>query len=1029
MPPTAATIKPSHKAIQAYYDELKGYATQDVSHEGAVSTAFQNLLAEVGKLHKWTLIPQLSMKLKGHTIRPDGTLRHEEWMIPRGFWEAKDTEDDLDIEIRSKINKGYPTVNIIFEDTRHGVLYQNGREVYRARLAEPDELVALVNQFFAHTERDIEGFEQAVSEFQGRIPHLGKGLLAKIEAAHENNVSFQQAFDSLLELCQTALNPNISMAAVDEMLVQHLLTERLFDRIFQDQDFIRRNVIASEVEKVIDALVSQSFNRSEFMRSLNPFYKAIEDAARTIEDFGEKQHFLNTVYERFFQGYSIQTADTHGIVYTPQQAVDFMCASVEEILKTEFGLGLGSPGVQMIDPCTGTGNFVVNLMRRVPKKDLPRFYKEQLFANEVMLLPYYIAAQNIEHEYFDITKKYEPFEGLCFVDTLELDEGERPELVFLSVANTARIKRQHKTPIKVVIGNPPYNVGQINENDNNKNRKYKIADANVARTFSKDSAATNKNALGDVYVKFFRWAMDRLRGKDGIVCFISNNSFVDQIAFDGMRKHLAQDFNLIYHFNLRGNGRLIGERRTLDGRNIFSDQIRVGVGITLLVRNTTRKERRVYYHQVPDRMKAREKKEYLAKFGSISDVPWTTLVPDERNNWLAAENADEFSELLSIGHKSAKGAKASSGQTIFRTYGRGVATSRDEVVLDFDKKVLTTRIKAFIEEYNSEVARYERSGDGINADDFVKYEKIKWSRDLKNDLTRGHYADFGPNKIRRCLYRPFSRLNLYFDRILNEEVYVFPRIFPTAETEVENRTIIVSDIGYRATIFGVLMSNCISDLHLCASSDSHQCFPFYTYDEDGTNRVENVTDEALLRFRGHYRDDSISKWDVFNYIYAVLHLPSYRERFGDSLKRDLPRIPLMADFRAFVDAGKNLADLHVNYENIEPWPLEWIYADDKPLSYQVQKMRLSSDKSTLFINESLSLCSIPPEAFEYRLGNRSALEWVIDQYQVSTDKRSGITTDPNLPDDPEYIVRLVERVVRVSVETAEIVAGLPLDPA
>jgi hypothetical protein len=369
---SAAAIKASHKAILAYYEQLHAYDAQSVGHELALKTAFQTLLAETAKPHHWNLVPELSLKVRGKTIRPDGTLRDDEWQLPRGFWEAKDTDDDLDAEIRKKIGRGYPLLNTIFEDTRQGVLFQNGTEVGRADLRNPDELADLLNRFYDHTERDYEGFEQAVTEFQERIPHLAKGLLAKIEAAHENIPKFQAAFDSLLELCRSALNPNIRVAAVDEMLVQHLLTERLFRTVFDNADFIKRNVIAAEIETVIEALVSKSFNRAEFLKSLDPFYKAIESAARTIEDFSEKQHFLNSVYERFFQGYSVKVADTHGIVYTPQAIVDFMCASVEEVLRTEFGRGLGSEGVHILDPCTGTGNFIVNLLRRIEPRDLPR---------------------------------------------------------------------------------------------------------------------------------------------------------------------------------------------------------------------------------------------------------------------------------------------------------------------------------------------------------------------------------------------------------------------------------------------------------------------------------------------------------------------------------------------------------------------------------------------------------------------------------------------------------------------------------
>jgi predicted helicase len=337
--------------------------------------------------------------------------------------------------------------------------------------------------------------------------------------------------------------------------------------------------------------VSKSFDRDEFLRSLDRFYKAIEEAAHTLTDFSEKQHFLNTVYERFFQGYSVKVADTHGIDYTPQAIVDFMCASVDEVLDKEFGLPLGSPGVNILDPCTGTGNFIVNLLHRIPGKDLPRVYREQLFANEVMLLPYYIASLNIEHAYYERTGQYEPFEGLCFVDTLDLAE-EREKSLFVE-ENTARVEWQKNAPITVIIGNPPYNVGQLNENDNNKNRKYKVIDDRIASTYAKDSPATLGRQLYDPYVKFFRWAVDQLQGQEGVVCLVTNNSFVEQIAFDGMRKRLMEDFTHICHLHMEGNVR---HNPTLSGTqyNVFG--IQVGVGITVAIRANKHQDRRLYFH-------------------------------------------------------------------------------------------------------------------------------------------------------------------------------------------------------------------------------------------------------------------------------------------------------------------------------------------------------------------------------------------------------------------------------------------------
>ena len=1028
MPRGDSLIKSGHRAIKAYYDELASYASQEVKHELAVKTAFQNLLAGAVKKRRWTLVPELGDKrgASGRVV-PDGTVR-DEFLIPRGYWEAKDTDDDLDAEIADKIGKGYPVTNIIFEDTRQGVLYQDGHETLRVDLTNKTQLADLLNAFLAYSEPNIDEFEKAVNEFKERVPELATGLTAKIAEAHRDNAPFIKAFEDFFEVCKTSLNPNLSQAAVDEMLVQHLLTERLFRTIFADSEFTRRNVIAAAVERVIDALVSKSFNRGDFLKSLDRFYVAIEDAARALDDFTDKQHFLNTVYERFFQGYSVKVADTHGIVYTPQPIVDFMCASVAEVLETEFGEPLGSPDVQILDPCTGTGNFVVNLLRRVSKRDLPRMYREQLFANEVMLMPYYIAALNIEHAYYEITGEYAPFEGLCFVDTLDMAEHAQGEFGFVTEANTARVERQKAAAITVIIGNPPYNVGQVNENDNNKNRKYKVVEERVHDTYAADSKASNKNALSDAYVKFFRWATDRLEDRDGIVCFVSNNGFIDNVAFDGMRKNLANDFDLLYILDLKGNirkdsmrdGIPLGEKHTVFGLSAM-----VGVSVGLLVRSERqRKARRLLYADVHFRSTREEKFAVLQAAIHTGAVQWRELTPNADYTWLVPEGADQFAAFAPIGTKAAKVLHEVDTETIFKTFSGGVKTNRDGVVYDFLRKALEERVHRFVDDYNAELDRWKRTPDKSGVDDFVRYDRIKWSRDLKLDLQRGHYAAFHESKVRTSLYRPFTKRHLFFDRILNEEVYIFPRIYPTPESEQENRVIIAPGTGNRKE-FGSLACAAIPALDF--AFEKAQCFPFYVYDEDGSNRRENITDWALEQFRARYESE-IDKWGIFYYVYGLLHHPGYREKYADCLKRELPRIPFAPDFGAFADAGRSLAEFHLEYEQVEPYALKWIETKGVPLSYRVEaKMRLSKDKTALTVNPSLTLAGIPPQAFDYRLGNRSALEWVIDQYRVKTDKRSGITSDPNRTDDPEYIVRLVGQVIQVSIETVRIVNGLPDD--
>jgi len=1016
-------IKPTHKPIRDYYRKMEEYRAGDVTHEGAVSTAFQSLLDDALPTG-WRLVPQEEYRLPGNGfVRPDATIR-DDFGQRRGYWEAKDTKDDLDAEIAKKRAAGYPLTNTIFEDTRQAVLYQNRGEAMRIDLVDPRALAGLLNHFFSYAEPQIEDFDRAVEEFKGTVRDIADGLVGIIAAAYAEDRAFQVAFDGFLDLCKGSINPNISKAAVDEMLVQHLLTERLMRTVFDNPDFARRNIIAVEVEKVIDVLTSHAFSRADFLRSLDRFYVAIENSARGMTDFSDKQHFLNTVYERFFQGYAVKVADTHGIVYTPQPIVDFMCASVVDVLRDEFDRKLGDPDVFIIDPCTGTGSFIVNLMHRCPKPALPDLYGSQLFANEVMLLPYYIAALNIEHTYLELKGNYRAFEGLCFVDTLGLAEEDRgkkgdqiPLFDHMTEENDKRVQRQRKTPITVVIGNPPYNMGQVNENDNNKNRAYAVVDKRVRDTYAHASSATLKNKLYDPYVKFFRWATDRLGGRDGIVCFVSNNSFIDQVAFDGMRKHLAEDFTAIYHADLHGNVR---KNPKLSGttHNVFG--IQVGVGITLAVRKGASRPARILYERVPEKWRKEEKYDWLARSCSVHGVSWRELHPDVQHTWLVAGDADEFAAFLPIGSKEAKAAGGLDAETVFKLYSLGVSTNRDMVVYDFDRATLVERVRTFADDYNAEVDRYRRSGRPADVDSFVRYEKIAWSEGLKLDLRRGTYAAYREESVRRALYRPFLAQYLFFDGVLNDRRGQFPGILPTLETETENRVICVSALANTKS-FHCLATRVIPDLHLTGDS---QCFPFYVYDEDGTNQRENITEWAARTFRARYGGAGISKWDIFHYVYAVLHHPGYRQKFADNLKRELPRIPFAPDFRAFAEAGEALARLHVGYEEVEPWPLAYVCAKDTPLSYRVEKMKLTKDRTAVVVNGSLTLAGVPEAAFGYRLGNRSALEWVIDQYRVTTDARSGIVSDPNRADDPKYIVNLVGRVVRVSVETVRIVDGL-----
>jgi predicted helicase len=1110
-------LKPTHATVKAYYETLHQYGQLHIDHEGAVRSAFQELLAKSGRKAKpqLTLVPEYRIeRARGSSVIVDGALV-DLYHLPHGYWEAKDEKDDLLKEVQLKLDKGYPRDNIIFQAPERAILYQGGARILDENISKPEPLVQIVNQFFDYKAPHIQEWEQAVEDFSERIPELAAAVKKTIDEERRRNPAFVRSFDEFYALCRQAINPNLSEEAVERMLVQHLLTERIFRKIFDNPDFTRRNVVAAEIEKVINELTKRAFNRDEFLGNLDRFYKAIEQSAESASSFSEKQAFLNKVYERFFQGYFPREADTHGIVYTPQPIVNFMVRSVEEILRKEFGRSLGDKGVHILDPFVGTGNFIVRIMQEIKATDLQYKYENELHCNEVMLLPYYIASMNIEHAYFDRTDEYKPFPGICLVDTFELTEPKQPEL--FTEENTQRVERQKQSDIFVIVGNPPYNSKQVDENDNNQNRRYPALDRKVADTYGADSAASTVIKLNDPYVKAIRWATDRL-GTDGIVAFIANASFVDQIAFDGMRLHLARDFERIYLFDLGGN---IRKNPDLSGttHNVFG--IKVGVTIVLLVRKSpTGSGAEIYRYETARELRREQRFAVLENFGSASHVDWKRLPPDARHSWITDQLAPEYAELLPLGSKQAKAGH--SDEAVFESYTLGVNTARDAWAYNFQPSGLEISMRRTINTYNEELDRWSREkADGKSLMDVVsKDEKlISWSEGLKNLARRGVHATYSRQNIRPSLYRPYTKQYLYFDPLVIERRYQIGKILPVPATCSENLLLCTTGAGAERP-FASSVANEIPNLNFYGPGTVPQWFPFYTYAEDGSNRRENITDWALEQFRARYHDPSISKWDIFHYIYAVLHHPEYRERYAANLRRELPRIPFVSAsppalssraerdrpkddhaqlrdpasagtrqgtgrefpargspgpapgenasrqkeqtpgnsgsfgsvnglasesiryaqddsvksrseksldlgiFRAFVKAGERLAEIHVQYEKQAEYPLTKTEKAGEKLDWRVTKMRLSKDKATLIYNQFLGLSGIPPETYEYRLGNRSALEWVIDQYQVSTDKRSGITNDPNRADDPQYVLRLIGQVITVSLETVKVVGAL-----
>jgi predicted helicase len=719
-----------------------------------------------------------------------------------------------------------------------------------------------------------------------------------------------------------------------------------------------------------------------------------------------------------------------------------MVESVEAALEKDFGKSLADTGVHILDPFVGTGNFILRIMREIHEHNpsaLRHKYLHELHCNEVMLMPYYIACLNIEHLYFELTGEYEAFPGICLVDTFELVEDR--QMGMFTSDNTERVQRQKEAPIYVVIGNPPYNAGQVNENDNNKNRKYPVMDKRVADTYAKDSKASNKNDLIDPYVKSFRMASDKImQNGEGILCFVTNNGFLDGIAFDGMRKHLRNDFDHIALIDLGGNVR---KNPKLSGttHNVFG--IQVGVSVSIMLLHSDKKESIVEYARMDEYWYKREKYAELSRVHNYLNIQFEIVHENAKHLWLTDGMADDWDELIPLGSKEAKSGKGDGA--LFEVYSLGVNTNRDKWVYNFNKNVVITNMKKMIEFYNYEVYRFQtRENTQIPIDSFLTHDdsKISWSSRLKECLQRGIKSSFSDKALRDSVYRPFCRMTLYTDEVMTHRRGQFPRIFPLPETE--NVVICLSAIG-QSKPFHTMAVNVIPDLHLTGDS---QCFPLYVYDEEGNNKKDNITDWGLEQFQNHYQDASIEKIDAYHYVYGILHDPAYRDKYAANLKRELPRIPFRKDFWAYAEAGKKLMDIHIKYEDQDKYPIteEWALPknyvhphgiavntiEQVPLQerYYVSKMkRDKNDPTKLIYNDILTISGIPSEVDEYKLGNRSALNWIIDQYQVSTDKRSGITNNPNdwsyESGNPRYILDLIQRIISVSIATNAIVKSLP----
>ena len=898
-------------------------------------------------------------------------------------------------------------------------------------------------------------------DWAGDVAEIAERHVTRITTLVEQPGSDARGFfEDFLKEVRDDLNESVSERDAIEMLAQHIITRPVFDALFEGHAFVDKNPVSVAMQEVLSVIDEARVEREA--EKLEGFYASVRRRAAGITEPQARQRLIVELYDNFFRGAFPRTTKMLGVVYTPTEVVDFIIRSVDEVLRSEFGQTLGSKGVHIIDPFTGTGTFVTRLLQSglIAPDELERKYREEIHANEIVLLAYYIAAINIETAFHALAKRedYRPFEGICLTDTFGMHESD-DLLSFYMQDNSDRRTRQKNTDIRVIIGNPPYSSGQRSANDNAQNVAYRDLDQRIADTYTEMSHATSRRNLYDSYVRAIRWGSDRL-GETGVMAYVTNASWIEANAMDGMRKCVAGEFASVHVFHLRGNARTSGELRRAERDNVFGQGSRAPVAISIFVKNAIAAEQgRILFHDIGDYLDQKQKLDIVRKFGSIGGITkaraWTRITPDSHGDWLEQRD-DSFEAFLNLGHKRDK-----TGTVCFEDYSLGVATGRDTWCINPSLRVLKGNIDVSIRFYNEERVRWKEAKESGSAAekiaDFLNpdLKRISWTRQLRKDAAALKPLDQKEGQLVSCNYRPFTKRWHFYSRRLNEMVYKMPRIFPNGD--LPNRVIAVTGKGSRNGL-SVLMVDSLVDLNMLEAGA--QCFPFWLYEQpeaddgdlfgseetdSGLVRRDAITEECLAHFRQAYIGETVSREDVFHYIYGLLHSKDYRERFRNNLAKGLPRIPCVKTvgaFRTFRDAGLRLGKLHIGYESVTPYSAT-IDAGGRDLEsvtdpvsfFRVVKMKHAAsgknkDHSTIIYNHNLTVRDIPEAAWDYVVNGKSALSWVMDRQSVRTDKASGIVSDANeyaveTMGDPRYPLDLLLRVITVSLETVQIVNSLP----
>ena len=864
------------------------------------------------------------------------------------------------------------------------------------------------------------GDRRYLEDWSKDVADIARRHIQGIEFILEQNPDSKSAFDKFLHSLQHNINESIDQSQAIEMLAQHLITLPIFDALFGEYSFVKNNPVSSAMEQIVEELSQFGFEKEQ--KELQPFYDSVRLRAEGIDNAQAKQKIIITLYDKFFSTGFKSTTERLGIVFTPVEVVDFIVKSVDVVLRKHFGKTLASENVHILDPFTGTGTFITRTLHylkslmdsgEITFDDILRKYTQELHANEIVLLSYYIAAINIEAVFDEINgdEPYAPFEGIVLTDTFESTEIEDTLDDTFFGTNDKRLKRQQEKPITAIIGNPPYSIGQNSQNDNNQNISYPKLDKRLAETYVAKSNAGLTKGLYDSYVKAFRWASDRLKNQ-GVIGFVTNGNYLNTNSADGLRAGLYEEFNHLYIFNLRGDQRTLGEQSRREGGKIFGSGSRTPVAISILVKDGS-DSHELHYHDIGDYLSQKEKLAIISGFGDVSRLDWEEIIPDENNDWINQRDPN-YQKYASL---------AGGSDSVFSSNAVGISTARDLWVYNFSKKKTGQNVKKLISNYNVELERlksasHEERKSLLNRNDNF----IKWSVKLEDLILKSKKLQFSKDEIIEALYRPFTKKYLYYTNDVIERPGQWYRKYG------ENNLVIMTTGKGVSRGFSALVTTLMPNLH---TMDTGQHFMRYDNEVDETSLFQN-NDNMNQEFADKL---GLSLDETFAYVYGLLNSREYQEKYANDLKKDLARIPIVKNKEKYVEVGQKLMELHLNYEEVPVYEGVEITPFVNP-NYKVTKMRfakkrdengkLVNDLSTIIFNSDITISNIPEKAYEYVVNGRSAIEWIMDQYQVKTDKKSGITDDPNdYSEDEKYIFNLLLRIINVSIQTVDLINSLP----